>query len=188
MNRHPVEDVLDDEDRGPRCLHCGDEAALVTGREVYPGLPRLWEKPVWRCPCGAYVGCHPGTTTPLGFPADAALRRARMILHNRRVDPLWRNRPKGRRSYYRRAVYRLLTRRLGLPESACHVSIFDIETCRRAWAALDGVTEANLVVLAFEDLPDGAGGKRPACPVCGKRVKNDGEALRAHRKAKGCAR
>jgi hypothetical protein len=151
---------------------CGGRACiLVTGAEIWPHSDRLRDKPIWVCEvCHARVGCHPGGTEPLGTPAGPALRRARSILHDRLVDPLWQNAPdhpcyavereprnarerkrmaspewkaKRRRDIWRAArarVYEFLAERLGLSIDDCHVAMFDLETCRQAWRALEGVT------------------------------------------------
>lgn len=145
-----------------RCPGCQREAELTNGAEVYPRRADLREKSIWICrPCGAYVGCHPGTTRPLGVPANAELRRARMILHNEMLDPLWETADqcdaytpedeRARKKIRRRArerVYRFLADRLGLPREAVHTGLFDLETCRRAWRALRGVTYADIRVWA----------------------------------------
>ncbi|AGK57524.1 hypothetical protein HYPDE_29243 [Hyphomicrobium denitrificans 1NES1] len=61
------------------CAHCGADATLVTGETVYPKRPDLHEKPFYyRAPCQAWVGCHPGTTKPLGTaPTTSSGRPAR---------------------------------------------------------------------------------------------------------------
>ena len=133
-------------------LCCGKPARLTSGGEVYPHRPDLRDKAIWLCDdCRAYVGCPPGTTDPLGFPANAELRAARMKLHNLRLDPIWKNAwriyqdvdAKSRKNITRTArtrTYEFLADRLGMTRDQCHTGVFDIETCRRAWRALDGVT------------------------------------------------
>ena len=45
--------------------------------------------PVYACmPCGAWVGCHPNTTRPLGRLANAELREMKMKTHAA-FDPIW---------------------------------------------------------------------------------------------------
>ena len=109
------------------CPYCGHEASLVGGDIIYPHRPDLAEKAFYLCrPCDAYVGCHPGTRIPLGFLADAQLRRAKHATHAV-FDPLWRS---GRMS--RKAAYGWLARRLGIPTEACHIGWFDLEQCSAA--------------------------------------------------------
>lgn len=131
---------------GPACPYCSGGTVLLTGRDIHQRL--------WICvPCDAYVGCHPGTTKPLGTPANAELRRARMLLHNQRLDPIWKRaetcgeytpedyKAVGKiRSVARSRTYAFLGWKLGLDRSECHTALFDLETCRRAWVALTGVT------------------------------------------------
>jgi hypothetical protein len=130
--------------RFPPCLHCGTKSDLVTGRDIYPHRRDLWHRSIWRCPeCGAYVGCHPDTENALGYPANAETRKARKLLHEERLDPLWR-RMRGRPAprLKRDEVYEYLARRLGLEKDKTHTGLFDIETCRDAWRALSDLARA----------------------------------------------
>lgn len=80
---------------------CGGELALTDGREIYPHRPDLFTRRFWICrPCMAYVGCHPGTTRPLGQPAGPALRQARIRAHAA-LDPLWQSGWMSRNDVYR---------------------------------------------------------------------------------------
>jgi len=143
----------------PICPICETTARLTDGREIYPHRPDLADKPIWACTfCGdTYVGCHPGTEDPLGFPADAALREARILLHHRRIDPLWKNAPvsggygrldtDGIKQVQRAArgrVYGFLAARMGLTRETCHTAMFTLEQCREAWAALKGVSYSEI--------------------------------------------
>jgi len=59
----------------PTCPYCQQQAELVGGAAIYPHRQDLADKRLWNCaPCGAYVGCHDGTETPLGRLANAELR------------------------------------------------------------------------------------------------------------------
>ena len=137
----------------PKCGECGTIARLTTGRAIYRNRPDLYAKPIWICDdlCGAYVTCHPGTNVPLGTPARAELRRARQVLHKNMIDALWKtahlsgayvdvSNPKRIQRHARVRVYEFLADRLGIEREACHVGLFDLETCRRAWRSLNGVT------------------------------------------------
>ena len=134
----------------PLCLHCDVPARLTSGREVYPRRRDLWGRPIWRCECGAYCGCHPGGNVAVGRPADKPTRMARMHLHNQRLDPIWRTAPKRDRQRVRRALYGFLARELGLERGETHTGLWDVETCRRAWVVLAGIT-ANDVLMIAED-------------------------------------
>lgn len=127
----------------PTCAKCKRDCELVAGAVVYPHRDDLRDLRVWLCRgCGARVGCHPGTSRPLGNPADAATRRARITLHNDMLDPLWKRASKkfGPPGLRRARTYRFLAHKLGLERDQTHTGMFDIETCRRAWRALNGVT------------------------------------------------
>jgi hypothetical protein len=103
---------------------------MVGGDSIYPHRPDLKEKKFWKCiPCNAYVGCHPGTSTPLGNLANAELRRARNIVHSV-FDPLWKG-----RKMTRSAAYQWLASQLDIPVEKCHIAMFDISQCRSAWRA-----------------------------------------------------
>lgn len=127
----------------PHCATCSRDCELTTGFEIYPRRADLASKPIWICRgCSARVGCHPGTTNALGTPANEQVRRARSMLHDQRLDPLWRDAPRsfGPNGQRRKRVYRYLGEQLGIPYESVHVGSFDLETCRRAWLALHGVT------------------------------------------------
>ena len=139
----------------PICPACGTAARLTDGREIYPHRPDLAEKPIWACAVceDSYVGCHPGTEDPLGVPADAALREARQLLHRRMIDPLWQTadrcgeyRPENDaaseviRRAARGRVYGFMAERMGLTREQAHTAMFDLEQCRAASRALQGVS------------------------------------------------
>ncbi len=112
------------------CDYCGKPAEKTTGRVVYPHLPKLAEKIIYRCvPCRAHVGCHPGTDQPLGRLANAELRKAKMAAHEA-FDPIWRGKPKGARG----EAYGWLSRELGVDRSDCHIGMFDVAMCQRVVA------------------------------------------------------
>lgn len=97
---------------------------MTDGADVYPGLPHLAQKAMWKCPCGSsYVGCHPGTIRPLGTPADKETRRAREAAHAA-FDPIWKD-----KSLRRAEAYRRLAAKLGISVEECHIGLFDVATC-----------------------------------------------------------
>lgn len=115
------------------CDYCGKPARLVTGRAVYPHRRDLHKKLFYKCtPCGAYVGCHPGTNNPLGRLANTELRAAKMAAHDV-FDPMWRA-PGGKYASRRKAAYRWLALQLGIPAAQCHIGMFDVAMCRRVAA------------------------------------------------------
>lgn len=108
------------------CGYCSLPADLVTGAVIYPYRVELSDRLFYRCkPCEAHVGCHPGTTRPLGGLANKQLRLARVQAHAA-FDPLWK---KG--SWPRPKAYRWLADRLGIAPDACHIAHFDLNQCRR---------------------------------------------------------
>lgn len=123
------------------CDYCGQPAPLITGKELYPHRPDLWEKRFYRCdPCDAHVGCHPPATArgggigdgsvPLGRLANAELRRVRSAAHAA-FDPIWQ-----RQGMSRRDAYLWLAQELGIDPQECHIGMFDLDQCRAAIAAV----------------------------------------------------
>lgn len=110
----------------PACPYCDKPAKFVLGDVIYPHRPDLAHKQFYHCaPCGAYVGCHDGTTKPLGRLANAELRKAKMDAHAA-FDPHWQGRKMARVH-----AYRLLANKLGIRADDCHIGMFDVETCKR---------------------------------------------------------
>ena len=109
-----------------KCPYCNAEAKLVTGVDIYPHRPDLACLNFWLCtPCDAYVGCHKGSTRPLGRLANATLRHARSRAHAA-FDVLWKTK-KMRRS----EAYLWLANQLGLPFERTHIGEFDEPMCTR---------------------------------------------------------
>jgi hypothetical protein len=88
-------------------------------------------------PCDARVGCHPGTTTPLGDLANGPLRDARMAAHAA-FDPLWQS-----GQLRRSAAYGWLSDTLGVDPKKTHIGMFDAETCARVVAAVRARSSAT---------------------------------------------
>ena len=114
-----------------RCIEGGSEPRLTDGREIYPHRPDLASKRFYKCDTcpSSYCGCHPNTTTPLGYPCGAQTRKARGEAHAV-VDPIWRDRITSRQT-----VYFELARRLQIPREECHI----------AWMTADEARDAALV-------------------------------------------
>lgn len=117
------------------CPYCDQPASLVAGRAIYPYSRDLATKPYWFCaPCKAWVGCHDGTTRPLGRLANAELRSWKQAVHAA-FDPLWQakmRRDGCTKGKARGAGYKWLAEQLGIDRKRCHVGMFDVATCRRA--------------------------------------------------------
>lgn len=117
--------------QGPDCPYCGGESHLADSTRIYSGVSY---GPIYLCDgyprCDAYVGCHKGTTKPLGRLADAELRRAKKAAHAV-FDRLWKYKDKGARS----RAYEWLAEKLGISVEDCHIGMFDIQQCRSVVAA-----------------------------------------------------
>lgn len=88
---------------------------------------------------------------------NEATRNARALLRERMIDPLWRTahlcgayRAEDDRAVEaihraaRMRVYGFLADRLDMAYGDCDVGTFDVETCRRAWRILRGVTYVEI--------------------------------------------
>ena len=118
-----------------RCIECGNEPRLTDGSEIYPHRPDLASKRFYKCDTcpSSYCGCHPDTTTPLGYPCGSATRKARGEAHAV-IDPIWREKKASRKT-----VYFELARRLQIPLEECHV----------AWMTADEARDAAQVAKAI---------------------------------------
>lgn len=113
------------------CPYCSAPARLTDGAEMYPHRPDLSDKKFYKCdPCGAYVGCHRGTVTPLGTLANAETRQARGRAHAV-FDPIWKG-----GHMKRHKAYAWLSEQLGIEKDKCHIAMFDVDTCRRVVSAV----------------------------------------------------
>jgi len=108
----------------PVCIECGSTANLVGGKRIYPHRPDLYEKKFWLCSCGAYCGCHPGTTAALGSPAGPVTRKARSAAHAA-FDPLWK-----RGEMSRKGAYAWLSQATGIDGDRCHIGMMTAEQAR----------------------------------------------------------
>jgi ribosomal protein L37AE/L43A len=122
---------------GPVCPYCNTPAKLVDTAEIYHGRSYGW---AWKCPkCpDAYVGCHRGTTTPLGRIADSRLRQAKMAVH-RVFDPLWQD-----GGLTRSEAYVWLTQVMELDKPA-HIGEFDVDQCLQAIALCSALPETPTI-------------------------------------------
>lgn len=113
----------------PLCPYCGKFSVLVGGKVIYPHRPDLYGKQLYQCaPCDAYVGCHEGTTNPLGRLANADLRMAKKRAHAA-FDPRWKS-----GELKRAAAYRWLAEKLGIDRKDCHIGMMDVDMCLRVVA------------------------------------------------------
>lgn len=123
----------------PKCIECGKMAHLVKGDVIYPHRRDLWEKRCYLCECGAYVGCHPGSFVPLGYPCGAETRKARMSAHNA-FDPLW----KGTHApMNRHQAYKWLAEELAIPRDQCHIGMMTGDQAREVFKIVCDYRQAN---------------------------------------------
>lgn len=125
----------------PACPYCNEPSQLVTGKEVYPHMPKFNSKQLYLCsPCQAWVGCHPGTIIPLGRLADLQLRKLKQAAHAA-FDRIWR-----KDGLSRSQAYIWLASKLNIHPAVCHIGMFDIAQCTRvvricnAYRALEQVS------------------------------------------------
>jgi ssDNA-binding Zn-finger/Zn-ribbon topoisomerase 1 len=110
-----------------KCADCG--AALVYTERGKFGPWYACER--WP-ECRGSHGAHPDGT-PLGTPANAALRAARIRAHAA-FDPLWHPGSHAKRGRRRRAAYDALRAHLGLSETDGHIGKFSTEQCEQVVA------------------------------------------------------
>jgi hypothetical protein len=111
------------------CPYCGREPVLH--RDSTP-IYKQDHGPVWACPgwpqCDSIIGCHPGTTRPLGTMANTMLRKARKRAH-KFFDKLFDPGPLTRQqAYIELATY------MDLDIDDCHMGQFDLGQCELAAA------------------------------------------------------
>ncbi len=111
------------------CRYCGGVIKLVPARAVYGESTKrlgMTGQHIYQCQnCNARVGCHKGTTRPLGNVANEVLRLKRMETH-RVFDACWR-----RRHMSRTEAYRWLAQELHLPEGRAHIGGFEMDQCQK---------------------------------------------------------
>lgn len=112
-----------------RCPYCGAEAELKDASFIYrSNKSKEWGK-VWVCSnypkCDSYVGCHKGTTLPLGRLANEKLRNLKAEAH-KQFDPIWKSGLMNRRE-----AYKWLASMLDIPLEDCHMGMFDVKMCQQ---------------------------------------------------------
>lgn len=112
------------------CRYCGGVIRRVPGQQVYgeAAARRLKLKNEWfyQCQnCNARVGCHRGTTRPLGNVANEVLRLKRMETHQV-FDAFWKH-----RRMSRTAAYKWLAEQMKLPAEKAHIGGFEMDQCQQ---------------------------------------------------------
>ena len=112
------------------CRYCGGLIQCVPGQKVYGDTVakrlKLWNEWVYQCQnCNARVGCHRGTTRPLGNVANEVLRLKRMETHQI-FDTFWQ-----RQRMSRTAAYKWLSKEMKLPKAKAHIGGFEMDQCQQ---------------------------------------------------------
>ncbi len=110
------------------CRYCGGPVRLVPAELVFGASTErlgLLNEMLYQCQnCNARVGCHKGTTRPLGDVANEMLRLKRMETH-RVFDEMWR-----RLKWSRTKAYKWLAKEMGLPDKEAHIGGFEMAQCQ----------------------------------------------------------
>ena len=111
------------------CRYCGGVIRLVPANTIYGEASErlgMEDEMLYQCQnCNARIGCHKGTTRPLGNVANEMLRLKRMETHQT-FDAYWRG-----RSMSRTQAYRWLAAQLHLPENRAHIGGFEMDQCQK---------------------------------------------------------
>ena len=111
-------------------FYCGGAVRLVSASKVYgpAAAARLGieRQSFYQCQnCNARVGCHPGSTRPLGNLANEALRMKRMETHHV-FDSFWKE-----RGMSRTQAYKWMAKKMRLSEELAHIGGFEIDRCQK---------------------------------------------------------
>lgn len=117
MPENVVVDGRPMKDHGLTCPDCGDSMAIMKDKSFIGYRCRSLD-------CRGSHAAHPDGR-PVGTPADARTRRARVEAHEA-FDRVWKY---GRMS--RDQAYLWMQESLGIKSSKCHIGSFDVATCRK---------------------------------------------------------
>ena len=111
------------------CRYCGGIVRLVPARMIYGAEAakrlKLEREMIYQCQnCNAWVGCHKGTTRPLGNLANEVLRLKRMETHQV-YDAFWK-----RSGMTRTQAYKWLAEQMNLTEDRAHIGSFEMDQCQ----------------------------------------------------------
>lgn len=122
------------------CPYCGSQVGLVDSEVVYAGRSY---GPIYICTnwpvCDAYVGCHKGTTKPLGRLANKELREWKIKAHAS-LDELWKS-----KRHTRKQAYQIASDILGKPFDETHIGMFDVNDCKDLIRALQFINPNTLL-------------------------------------------
>ena len=110
------------------CRYCGGEIQLIPAGQIYgSSVHRLGYagEYVFQCKnCDARVGCHRGTSRPLGNVVNETLRLKGMEAH-RVFDTFWKS-----QHMIRATAYRWLSQKLRIPERKAQIGGLEMDQCR----------------------------------------------------------
>ena len=103
------------------CPYCDKEAEYSSSLKFYG---QDYKTNVYFCtPCDARVGTHKNSSKPLGTMANSHLRVYRTKCHAL-IDPYWKS-----GKYTRNAVYKRMSKVMGLTPEETHIGMFSMEQC-----------------------------------------------------------
>jgi hypothetical protein len=121
----------------PVCVECGGRGKITPGNRLFPADSHRAAMVFFRCDCGAFASCHPGTAIPCARPANGHTRYLRHKAHEA-FDPLWMGygsgsgRTKGvATGKARKRAYRWLAQEMGLEIQDMHIGLLNADQCRR---------------------------------------------------------
>ena len=112
------------------CRYCGGVIRMVPAEQIY-GMTAakrlgLVGENIYQCQnCNARVGCHKGTTRPLGDVANEALRLKRIETHHV-FDAYWKS-----QNMTRSGAYRWLSQQMRIPAKQTHIGGFEMDQCQQ---------------------------------------------------------
>lgn len=128
--------------KGPKiCRYCGGVVRLVPAQQVYGAAAKrlgMEGEQLYQCQnCNARVGCHRGTTRPLGDVANESLRLKRIETH-RIFDAFWQS-----RHMTRTGAYKWLSQQMRLPAKRTHIGGFEMDQCQEVIRICGGDERRN---------------------------------------------
>ena len=124
------------------CRYCGGLILLVPAEKIYgPKAAKrlgLSGERIYQCQnCNARVGCHKGTTRPLGDVANEALRLKRIETHHV-FDAYWKS-----QNMTRSGAYRWLSQQMRIPAKQAHIGGFEMNQCQQVIDMCGAQSEAD---------------------------------------------
>ncbi|WP_409969875.1 zinc-finger-containing protein [Bengtsoniella intestinalis] len=111
------------------CRYCGGKITLADPREIFgDSVERLGldGEYIYLCrTCNARVGCHKGTTRPLGNVANEVLRLKRRETHQI-FDTFW-----SEAGMTRTRAYQWLGQQMGMSARKAHIGSFEMDQCQQ---------------------------------------------------------